>query len=82
MQSLSKKVINTRQDLDALVGTVQHTEFMAALKGSMSRKQDVAVRPDNYSQPDYEGEIIDPAWEDVEDLSIIERFGFTKSDFA
>jgi hypothetical protein len=47
----------------------------------MTRKQDVAVRPDNYSDPDYEGEAIDPIWEDIEDLSTIERFGFTKDDF-
>jgi hypothetical protein len=54
---------------------------MQFLKGTMTRKQDVAVRPDNYSDPDYEGEAIDPIWEDIEDLSTIERFGFTKDDF-
>jgi len=49
-------------------------------RGSMTRKQDIAVRPDNYSQPDYDGEVIAPIWSDVEDLSTIERFGFTKAD--
>jgi hypothetical protein len=77
-----KYTINTREDLDAIQGTAQHTEFMQFLKGTMTRKQDVAVRPDNYSDPDYEGEVIDPIWEDIEDLSTIERFGFTKDDFA
>ena len=80
MASLSKAIINTRADLDAIQGTPEHVEFMAALKGSMTRKQDIAVRPDNYSQPDYDGEVIAPIWSDVEDLSTIERFGFNKAD--
>jgi hypothetical protein len=81
MASLSKIIINSREDLDALVGTPAHAEFMAYLKGSMTRKQDVAVRPEGYGQHDYEGEVIEPVWEDVEDLSTITRFGFTKADF-
>jgi hypothetical protein len=81
MASLSKIIINSREDLDALVGTPAHAEFMAYLKGSMTRKQDVAVRPEGYGQHDYEGEVIEPAWEDVEDLSTITSFGFTKADF-
>ncbi len=81
MASLSKVVINTREDLDAIAGTPEHAEFMQALKGSMTRKQDVQVYPDGYNQPDYEGPKLEPIWEDVEDLSTIERFGFTRSDF-
>jgi hypothetical protein len=81
MTLLSKTTINTRADLDSLLGTTAHAEFMAKLKGSMTRKQDVAVRPDNYSQPEYRGEVISPVWQDVEDLSTIEKFEFTKSDF-
>lgn len=76
-----KYTINTREDLDAIQGTPEHTEFMQFLKGTMTRKQDTAVRPDNYSDPDYDGEVIAPIWEDVEDLTTIERFGFSKSDF-
>lgn len=76
-----KYTINTREDLDAIQGTPEHTEFMQFLKGTMTRKQDTAVRPDNYSDPDYDGEVIAPVWEDVEDLSTIERFGFSKSGF-
>ena len=43
MASLSKHTINTREDLDALQGTKVYLDFMAALKGSMTRKQDVQV---------------------------------------
>lgn len=81
MALLSKIVINTREDLDAIQGTPKHAEFMAFLKGSMTRKQDTQVYPDGYSQPDYEGETLEPIWTDVEDLSTIERFGFVKADF-
>ncbi len=81
MASLSNVIINTREDLDAIAGTPKHEEFMKALKGSMTRKQDVAIRPDDYGNPGYEGPKIPPIWEDVEDLSTIERFGFTKADF-
>lgn len=77
-----KTIINTREDLDALIGTPEHTEFMQMLKGSMTRKQNIQVYPDGYNQPDYEGEKLEPIWEDVEDLSVIQRFGFTKADFV
>jgi len=76
-----KTIINTREDLDAIANTPEHTEFMAMLKGSMTRKQNIQVYPDGYNQPDYQGEKLEPIWETVEDLSIIQRFGFTKADF-
>lgn len=79
--SSSKVVINSREDLDALEGTDIHAEFMANLKGSMTRKIDVQVYPENYNQPDYQGEKLEPVWNDVEDLTTIEAFGFKKSDF-
>lgn len=82
MELLSKSVINTRADLDAIVGTPEHAAFMGVLKGTMTRKQDTAVRPDGYGSPEYAGEIIPPVWTDVEDLSTIEHFGFSKSDFV
>lgn len=77
-------VINTRDDLDALQeqNPAQYLEFMAYLKGSMTRQQNVAEYPDGYVQPGYEGPAIEPVWETVEDLSTIERYGFTKADFA
>ncbi len=82
MALLSKIVINTRADLDAISGTPEYDEFIEALKGSMTRRQDMQVYPDGYGQPGYEGEALEPIWTDVEDLSTIERFGFTKADFA
>lgn len=81
MASLSNTVINTREDLDAIEGTIEHAEFMRYLKGSMMRKQNVQAYPDGYGQPGYEGETLEPIWQDVEDLTTIERFGFSKSDF-
>ena len=81
MPSLSKIIINSREDLDAIQGTPEYAEFIAALKGSMTRKQDVQVYPEGYNQPDYEGEKLEPIWQDVEDLSTITRFGFSKTDF-
>ena len=66
----------------SFIGTPEHEAFMQMLKGSMTRKQDVQVYPEGYNQPDYQGEKLNPIWQDVEDLSIISRFGFTKADFA
>ena len=76
-----KPVINTRKDLDAINGSLEHDAFMELLKGSMIQKQDIQVYPDEYNQPDFQGEKLNPIWQDVENLSIIERFGFTKTDF-
>lgn len=76
-----KTVINTREDLDALQGTKEYDDFMQILKGSMLRKQDIQVYPEGYNQPDYQEDKLFPIWEEVEDLSIITRFGFTKADF-
>lgn len=80
----SQSVINTREDLEAIKDSnpAEYLKFMAYLKGSMTRKQDTAVYPDSYNTPDYDGDKIEPVWSDVEDLSTIERFGFTKADFA
>lgn len=76
-----KITISSREDLDSIEGTPEHKTFMEYLKGTMTRQQDVAIRPDNYGKPDYDGEIIEPVWEYVEDLTTIERFGFKKKDF-
>jgi len=76
-----KNIINSRADLDALQGTQAHADFMARLKGSMTRRENQAEYPDNYNDPDYDGPEIEPVWVDVEDLTTIERFGFAKEDF-
>lgn len=77
-------VINTREDLDSLKESnpAQYLEFMAYLKGSMTRQQNTAVYPEGYGQPGYEGQAVEPVWETVEDLTTIKRYGFKKSDFA
>jgi hypothetical protein len=76
-----KTIINTREDLEAIAGTQAYSDFMQFLKGSMTRKQNNTIYPDGYGQPDYQGPDVEPVWVDIEDLSIIERFGFFKSDF-
>jgi len=76
-----KYTINTREDLDAIQGTPEHAEFMQFLKGTMTRSQDTAEYPADYNEPDYDGPQVEPVWEDIEDLSTVERFGFVKSDF-
>ena len=81
---MQSPLINTREDLDAIKESNPQTysEFMQKLKGSMTRRTNTAVYPEGYGQPGYEGPVVDPVWEDVEDLSAIEQFGFTKADFA
>jgi hypothetical protein len=74
------QIINTREDLDNLIGTQAHSDFIAVLKGSMTRKQDEQGYPENYNSPDYSGSVLEPLWVDVEDLTTIERFGFSKEE--
>lgn len=63
---MASAVINTRKDLDAIAGTPQHDAFMAMLAGTLWR-----IVKDDAAQ----------AWVAVEDNSIIERFGFARTDF-
>lgn len=76
--------INTRADLDALQQTdpTGYTAFMAYLKGTMTRTVDTQTYPAGYGQPGYTGAALAPVWSQTQDLSIIERFGFTAADFA
>lgn len=76
-----QNLINSREDLDAVIGTSKHLAFMQFLKGSMTRKQDVQVYPTGYGQEGYAGESLAPIWQDIEDLTTISKFGFVKSDF-
>lgn len=78
---MTSNLINTRADLDALAGTQAHTDFMLFLKGTMTRKQNIQTYPAGYGTPEYTGEAIEPIWDDVEDLTTIESFGFKKADF-
>lgn len=72
--------INSRADLDALKGTKAYDDFIAYLKGSMVRKENQAVYPEGYGTADYEGPEIEPKWVEVEDMTTITRFGFTKEE--
>jgi hypothetical protein len=73
-------IINTREDLDALKGTQKYDDFLLTLIGSMTRRQNAAEYPEGYGQPGYEGPTIEPVWMDVEDLSMVTRFGFRKDE--
>ena len=63
---MASTVINTREDLEAIAGTIEHDVFMATLRGTLWRleKDDTAG-----------------VWRAVEDNTTIERFGFTRADF-
>lgn len=80
MRLPSNTIINTREDLDAMIGSAEHAQFIEFLRGSITRKQNVAVYPEGYGQPGYTGQEVEPVWQDVEDLSTIQRFGFSKAD--
>lgn len=59
-------IINTRIDLDTLIGTEEHTIFMTYLRGSLFQliKNDVAQ-----------------TWEAIADDTTISHFGFVRADF-
>ena len=63
---MASTVINTREDLDAITGTIEHDIFMATLRGTLWR-----LEKDDQAR----------AWLAIEDNSTIERFGFTRADF-
>lgn len=75
-----RPIINTREDLEALKETEYYTEFIQSLKGSMTHKVNVAEYPENYHTLEYDGPEIEPIWEEVEDLTTIHRFGFSKEE--
>ena len=77
---MESPLVNTRADLDSIAGTPEHAAFITALKGSITQRSNVAVYPEGYGQLGYAGPAIDPVWVDSEDLSTIERFGFTKAE--
>lgn len=74
-------IINSRADLDALVGTPAHLDALRALAGSMSTSMDMATYPEGHGQPGYVGPDIEPDWQEVETLGTIERLGFTRQSF-
>lgn len=77
-------IINTREDLDHHKGTLIYDQFMAYLRGTMTHRVNTAVYPDGYDGTLSEGAegYIAPIWVDVEDLTTITKYGFTKEDFV
>lgn len=63
---VSRIIINTRDDLDSIIGTPQYDEFMEMLKGSIYR-----LEKDDEAK----------TWVAVKDLTLIKQFGFTLKDF-
>jgi hypothetical protein len=59
-------LINTRADLDAIQGTPEHAQFMGLLASTLWRLEKDDVAHE---------------WRAVKDNSVVERFGFTRSDF-
>ena len=74
-------IINTREDLDSVVGTPEHEQFMSYLKGSIEKQENTQTYPEDYNTPDYAGVELEPIWSPVKDLSVITAFGFKESDF-
>lgn len=46
----------------------------------MTITRNVADYPEGYGSPEYEGPEIEPEWAEQEDLSSIQRLGFSKSE--
>jgi hypothetical protein len=72
--------INTRVDLDAIAGTADHAAFLSYLVGTLTYRSDITVYPPQYDhtlQPGAPGYVA-PNCQDIKDLSVITRFGFTK----
>ena len=60
-------IINTRTDLDAIIGTAAHVQFMAMLRGTLWRLS----KDDDLK-----------TWVATQDNTTVERFGLTRADFA
>lgn len=73
--------INTRADLEALQGTPDYVDALRLLKGSLTVKMNVAVYPEGYGLPDYQGDPVDPVWADQECLESIVALGISKDEF-
>ncbi|DAB41113.1 MAG TPA: hypothetical protein CFH81_02105 [Sulfurovum sp. UBA12169] len=77
----SVEKVRTREDYEALIYTDKQI-FRELLAGTIAKQRDIAVYPNEYSWELQEGDEghIAPILEDYEDLTVIERFGFTKEE--
>jgi hypothetical protein len=64
---MSPITISSREDLDSIKGTEQHSAFMTMLAGSLW-----TLVKDDESQ----------RWDALENNDLIEKFGFTRKDFS
>lgn len=70
-------LIQSREDLEALSPSEQ-SKFLVILKGSATVTVNSADYPDNYDSSLQEGAegFVEPAWNKIENLGAIQRFGF------
>lgn len=73
--------INTRADLEALMGTDAYAEALRLLKGSMTVAVNVAAYPEGYFDPGYGGGPVEPVWEDRESLETLDLLGIGREEF-
>ncbi len=76
------KQINTRADLEAMRGTADFDDAMRSIAGASTILVDVAVRPENYSDPSYDGPEIAAEWEHRNDDATLIRLGMTREDLS
>lgn len=78
----TKKIIQTRADLDAIQGTQEHKDFIKLLKGSLTKKVCITAYPEGYNEDLKDGDegFIPLEFEAVENLEEITRFEFTKEE--
>ena len=76
-------MINTKEDFNNSTPE-QQQHFLTILRGSMKRMVDLTVYPVDYDQNLNEGDegFVARQIVEIEDLSTIERFGFTKEELA
>ena len=75
-------IINTRSDLDSIAGTACHADFVAFLKGTLTRRADVRVYPEGYDHALKAGDegYLAPVLGDVADYTAAAHFGFTRAE--
>lgn len=73
--------VRTREDYEVLIDADKQI-FRELLTGTIAKQRDIATYPDEYNWELQEGDegYIAPIIEDYEDLSALERFGFTKKE--
>jgi hypothetical protein len=72
------RIINSRADLEALQGTPNWLPALRALRGTCTIRTDVAIYPAGYGMPGYNGETVEPQWQDVAHIAALDRFGLTQ----